>query len=156
MITRTLGELATELNGELVGDPTIMIRGVAGIREALPGDITFLANARYENYIEETNASAVICARGARETSVPLLHVDNPYLAFQKAVRVFRPDPYRPPFGVHPTAVIAPDATLGVDVSIGPWCVVERGPRSAIGPCSWRSYVGPLAAVGWRRSTRTS
>ena len=45
MITRTLSELAAELNGELRGDPATMIRGVAGIREALPGDITFIANA---------------------------------------------------------------------------------------------------------------
>src|SRR5580765_2375485 len=149
MITRTLGELAAELNGELVGDPSITIRGVAGIREALPGDITFLANARYENYLEETNASAVICARGARETAVALLHVDNPYLAFQKAVRVFRPDPYRPPIGVHPTAVVAPDATIGADVSIGPWSVIERG--ASIGDRAVLmagTYVGALAAVG--------
>ena len=43
-----------------------MIRGVAGIREALPGDITFLANARYERYLAETRAAAVICAREPR------------------------------------------------------------------------------------------
>ena len=149
MITRTLAELAAELNGEVVGDPNLVIRGVAGIREALPGDITFLANARYENYLEETHASAVICSRDPRVTGVALLQVDNPYLAFQKAVRVFRPDPYRPPAGVHPTAVVAPDATLGADASIGPWCVVERG--ASIGDRAVimaGGYVGALASVG--------
>ena len=59
MVTRTLRELAGLLGGETVGDPDTVIRGVAGIREAQPGDITFLANARYEPYLTETQASAV-------------------------------------------------------------------------------------------------
>jgi len=149
MITRTLAELASELNGEVVGDPTIVIRGVAGIREALPGDITFLANARYENYLEETRASAVICSREPRVAGVALLCVDNPYLAFQKAVRVFRPDPYRPAPGVHPTAVVAADAVIGADASVGPWSVVERG--AVVGERAVimaGGYVGALARIG--------
>ena len=66
MITRTLASLAAELNGDVVGDDSIVIRGVAGIREALPGDITFIANSRYDAYLEETRASAVICSREPR------------------------------------------------------------------------------------------
>ncbi len=127
MITRTLAELAQELGGTVVGDPATPIHGVAGIREAGPGEITFLANARYLSYLAETGAAAVICSREPRVCVVPLLQVDNPYLAFQKAVRVFRPDAYRPPPGIHPGAVVAPDATIGRDVAIGPNCVVERG-----------------------------
>src|SRR6266487_4304377 len=149
MIARTLGELAAELDGEMVGDASIVIRGVAGIREATPGDVTFLANARYENYLDETRASAVICSREPRVSPVPLVKVDNPYLAFQRAVRVFRPDPYRPAAGVHPTAVVAPDAVLGAGISIGPWCVVERG--ATIGDRTVLMagcYLGALASVG--------
>jgi UDP-3-O-[3-hydroxymyristoyl] glucosamine N-acyltransferase len=129
MITRTLAELASILGGELVGDPDVVIRGVAGIREALPGDITFLANARYESYLLETRASAIITGRDQRPATVPLLQVDNPYLAFQRIVRVFRPDTLRPAAGIHPTAVVAPDATIGADVSIGPHCVVSEGAK---------------------------
>jgi UDP-3-O-[3-hydroxymyristoyl] glucosamine N-acyltransferase len=129
MIVKTLAELATELGATLVGDGTITVRGVAGIREALPGDVTFLANARYEWHLAETRAAAVICDRQPRTCAVPLLQVDNPYLAFQQAVRVFRPDPYRPAPGVHPTAILAPDAVLGEGVSIGPHCVVESEAR---------------------------
>src|SRR6266498_5659365 len=105
MVTRTLAELAEILDGDVTGDPSVVIRGVAGIREAQPGDITFIANSRYESYLHETRASAVICARDAATAPVPLLRVDNPYLAFQRIVRVFRPEPYRPQPGVHPTAV---------------------------------------------------
>ena len=58
MIVRTLAELAAELDGDVVGDGSTLIHGVAGIREAMPGDITFLANTRYESYLTETRASA--------------------------------------------------------------------------------------------------
>ena len=127
MSTRTLAELARELGAELVGDGSVQIEGVAGIKEAQPGDITFIANSRYDSYLDETRASAVICLRGTRNAAVPLLLVENPYLAFQRVVRIFRPDAYRPEPGVHPTAVIAPGVTLGAEVSIGPWCVIEKG-----------------------------
>jgi len=129
MTTRTLAELARELGAELDGDGSIEIRGVAGIREAQSGDLTFIANARYENYLGETRASAVICARDTRAAELPLLRVDNPYLAFQRVVRIFRPDAYRPEPGIHPTAVIAPDAVLGEGVSVGPHCVIAAGAR---------------------------
>jgi len=122
---------------------------VAGIREALPGDVTFLANARYESHLAETRASAVICDRQPRECAIPLLQVDNPYLAFQQAVRVFRPDVFRPAPGVHPSAVIAPDATLGEGVSIGPFCVVESGARlGARAVVMAGGYIGTRAEVG--------
>ena len=150
MVTRTLGELSAELEGEVEGDGSIQIRGVAGIREALPGDITFLANSRYDTYLDETRASAVICARDSRaSSSVPLLRVDNPYLAFQKTVRIFRPDRDRPAPGIHPSAIVAESAVLGREVAIGPHCVVEAGAQIGdrvvlMAGC----YVGPRASIG--------
>ncbi len=149
MVTRTLAELAAELNGHLLGDGSMVIRDVAGIREALPGDITFIANSRYDAYLDETKASAVICARDTRQTAVPLILVDNPYLAFQQAVRIFRPDRDRPEPGVHPTAVVAEDASLGRDVSIGAWCVIESGARVGDRAVIMAfGYVGPRAELG--------
>ena len=149
MMVRTLDQLAVELEGEVRGDGSVEIRGVAGIREALPGDITFLANSRYDTYLDETRASAVICSRESRETALPLLCVDNPYLAFQKAVRIFRPDRDRPTPGIHPTAIVAPDVRLGRDVSVGPYCVVEAGARLGDRVVLMAStYVGPRAEIG--------
>ena len=149
MITRTLAELAQELEGEVVGDGSTVIGGVAGIREALPGDITFIANSRYDTYLDETRASAVICGRETRQARVPRIVVDNPYLAFQRVVRVFRPDQHRPAPGVHPSAVVAADVTLGEGASIGPNCVVEAGARLGdrvvlLAGC----YVGHGAGIG--------
>jgi UDP-3-O-[3-hydroxymyristoyl] glucosamine N-acyltransferase len=148
-VTRTLRELAAELGGDVVGNPETEIRGVAGIREAVPGDITFIANERYDAYLVETNASAVICSRTPREAVKPLLQVDNPYLAFQRVVGIFRPNTFRPAPGVHPTAVVDPTATLGPEVSIGPHGIVEAGARIGartvlMGGC----YVGHEAIIG--------
>ena len=149
MVTRTLAEIAAELGGTVVGDDSTVVRGVAGIREALPGDITFIANSRYDGYLVETRASAVICSREPRSSPVPLLQVDNPYLAFQRAVKIFRPELVRPEPGIHPTAVIGPDVTLGAGVSVGPHCVVERG--ACLGARSVLmagGYVGVMATIG--------
>jgi UDP-3-O-[3-hydroxymyristoyl] glucosamine N-acyltransferase len=149
MKTLTLAELAAELGGAVVGDGATLIRGVAGIREAQPGDITFLANSRYDGYIAETRAAAVICSREMRDAPLPLLQVDNPYLAFQRVVKLLRPDVYRPLAGVHPSAVVSPAAHLGEGASIGAHCVIEAGARvgarSVLMP---GCYVGVQAAVG--------
>ena len=149
MTKRTLGELASTLGGRVIGDPATVILGVAGIREATPGDITFLANSRYESYLLETRASAVICSREARAAVIPMLQVDNPYMAFQRIVQIFRPEPFRPDPGVHQSAVVAADAELGEGASIGPQCVVES--RARIGPrvvLMAGCYVGAKAVVG--------
>ena len=149
MITRTLAELAAEIGGEVLGDGSQVICGVAGIREAQPGEITFLANARYEAHMAETRASAVICARDTTTCAIPMLQVDNPYLAFQRAVRVFRPDLYRPEPGIHATAVVSPGAVIGREVAIGAHTVVESGAvlgnRVVIMP---GCYVGAKAMIG--------
>jgi UDP-3-O-[3-hydroxymyristoyl] glucosamine N-acyltransferase len=149
MITRTLAELAAEIGGVVTGDGSMVIRGVAGIREAQPGEITFLANARYESHMAETRASAVICVRGTESCAIPMLQVDNPYLAFQRAVRVFRPDLYRPEPGIHASAVLSPGVVLGREVSIGAHCVVEAGAvlgdRVVLMP---GCFVGTKAMVG--------
>jgi UDP-3-O-[3-hydroxymyristoyl] glucosamine N-acyltransferase len=149
MLSRTLSELAKELQAEVVGDGATVIAGVAGIREAMPGDITFIANARYDAYLDETRASAVICSRETRPGPVPMLLVDNPYLAFQSVVRIFRPNHDRPAPGVHPTAVVSAEAVVGKDVAIGPQTVIEAGARLGdravvMAGC----YIGPRAEIG--------
>ena len=149
MSTRTLAELALELGGTVVGDGSVMVRGVAGIREALPGDVTFLANSRYEGYLAETRASAVICDREPRQARVPLLQVDHPYLAFQKVVSLFRPELYQPLPGVHPTAVVSPAARVGEGASVGPHCTVEPGATIGAKTVLMAGcYVGVQASIG--------
>jgi UDP-3-O-[3-hydroxymyristoyl] glucosamine N-acyltransferase len=122
-----LRELAEKLGCELRGDGDVEVAGVAGIEQAGPGDVTFLANPRYASHLASTRASAVILSPG-REAPVPALVTGQPYLAFTRAVAVLRP-PARPEPGVHASAQVDPTAVLGADVHVGALAVVGRGVR---------------------------
>ncbi len=147
----TVAEIARELGCAVEGDGSIEVRGIAGLREAGPGDISFLANPRYANEAEVTRASAVIVPLDwSRPCAAPaLLRVREPDRAFARVAERFSPPPVRPAPGIHPTAVIAPDARLGSDVSIGPHCVVDAGvsigDRTILYPGCW---IGNGAEVG--------
>jgi len=123
-----LQDIAARLECRLEGDPEIDIRGVAGIDDAVPGDLTFFTNAKYAASLRTTRASAVILAETAEAASCAMLRSRHPYLAFARAVELFA-DPWRPPTGVHATAAIGQDVTLGPGVSVGPFAVIGDGTR---------------------------
>jgi UDP-3-O-[3-hydroxymyristoyl] glucosamine N-acyltransferase len=124
-----LRQLAARLGCELLGDGEVEIEGVAGIEQARPGDLTFLANPRYAAHLASTRASAVVLAPG-HESTLPRLVVTNPYLTFARAVAVLRPsDP--PAVGVDPGAHVDPTAVLGKGVHVGAFAVV--GKRARVG-----------------------
>src|SRR5688572_7294146 len=122
----TLDMVAQAVGGIVIGDGTTEITGVAGIREAREGELTFLAHPRYEPYLEQTRASAVIVADDHRALGKPLIQNPNPYLAFLNAVRFFRGDEERPAPGFPPSAVVAPEACVDATATVGPNAVVER------------------------------
>jgi len=125
----TLGELAELVGGEVDGDAGVEINGVAGIREARTGDITFLANPKYEAYVETTRASAVIAPPELR-TGKPLIRIGNPYLAYLKVLNLFAEDVLvRYPRDIHESAVIDRTAVLGRNVGVGPFCQIAAGVR---------------------------
>jgi UDP-3-O-[3-hydroxymyristoyl] glucosamine N-acyltransferase len=123
-----LRELAERLACELEGEGSLEISGVAALEEAGPGDLTFFANPRYAAELRRTRAAAVIA--GPRDAGAPcaVLRTPNPYLTFARAVALFA-DPWRPPPGVHPQAVVEPGAEIGRNVSVGPFAVVAEGAR---------------------------
>jgi UDP-3-O-[3-hydroxymyristoyl] glucosamine N-acyltransferase len=121
----SLRELAKLLDGQVVGDGDLEITGVAGIKEARCGDITFLANPRYETYIRSTKASAVIVDCNHRSVDKPLIENSNPYYAFLKAVKIFHGERNDVTKGIHSTCVLGKRVQLGADVSLGPYVVVR-------------------------------
>jgi UDP-3-O-[3-hydroxymyristoyl] glucosamine N-acyltransferase len=104
---------------------------VAGLDAAGPGDVTFLANPAYAGEVARTRAAAVILGPDGPPAPCAVLTAADPYLAFARAAQALAPSPIQPE-GVHPSAVIAPDAQLGAGVRIGPLAVV--GPRVRVGP----------------------
>jgi UDP-3-O-[3-hydroxymyristoyl] glucosamine N-acyltransferase len=122
----TLDDLARLVGGKVSGDGKTVIRAVNGIKEAGPGDITFLANSKYAPLLSSTKASAVILAEGS-SAPIPHLCVKNPDLCFAKVAEHLSGGAYRPPPGIHPTAVVSRSAVIGKNVSIGAGTVVEDG-----------------------------
>ncbi len=130
-MTKTLKEIAEILGAELQGDPRREISGLAPIEDAVEGELTFLANKKYQKYLSTTRASAVIAAP---HTEVPtdrlaVLRLEDPYLGFVMALRAFHPwKRYAAP-GIHDSSVVDPSAVLGEDVTIGANTVVGRNAR---------------------------
>ena len=137
-----LRDLADRLHCRLEGDGGIDIVRVAGLEHAGPGDLTFLANPRYAQAASVTRASAIILGEDAAPAPCAMLRAAHPYRAFAEALALFGRDE-RPPAGVHPTAVVAPDARIGGDVAIGPLVVV--GSKAIIGN---RVVLHPHVVIG--------
>lgn len=126
-MVKTLEEIAAFIGGEVIGDGHTPITGVAGIREAEKGDLTFIANPKYLAYLDKTNASAVITSPDIAAGSKPVIRVAHPSLAFVKAVSFILPSDIKRPQGVHPTAVLGKGARLGRGAAIGAYAVIEEG-----------------------------
>ncbi|MBZ5670908.1 MAG: UDP-3-O-(3-hydroxymyristoyl)glucosamine N-acyltransferase [Acidobacteriia bacterium] len=134
-----LGELAQRLECQFEGPADLEITGVAGMEEATASEITFLANPKYLPKLQTTRAAAIIAGKKVDTLGRPVLRSPDPYLTFARALEVFYP-PQRPPAGIHPTAVIAPDVKLGRNPSIGPYVVIEEG--AVLGDdCVLKSFV---------------
>ncbi|MGD9401405.1 MAG: UDP-3-O-(3-hydroxymyristoyl)glucosamine N-acyltransferase [bacterium] len=144
-----LKELAEIIGGDVAGDGSVMISGVGGIREARAGDVTFLADPRYEKFLKTTKASAVIAPRGTAHEGMPLILCENPYLCFIRAVKHFIPEENGRPAGVHPTAVIAEGARLGKGTAVGPHAVIEDGVAVGDGTAILAGvFVGRRSSIG--------
>jgi UDP-3-O-[3-hydroxymyristoyl] glucosamine N-acyltransferase len=147
----TLAELAALTGGTVVnGDPAFAVSGAAAVTDATPSEVTFFGNARYLPALKQSKAAAAFVPLDfVDDISAILIKVANPSLAFAQALEKFAPPPVTYPPGIHPTAVIAPDVTLGEGVSIQPYAVIERG--SAIGAGSVigaHVFIGQESAIG--------
>lgn len=121
-----LRELAERLGCRLEGDGNVEIVRVAGIQDAQPGDLTFLANPKYEATVAQTRASAVLLRDEAPSAPCAMLRTSDPYLAFARAVGFFAPA-WRPAAGTHALAAVAADARIGGNVSIGAFVSIGEG-----------------------------
>ena len=83
-MNKTVGEIAKAIKGKLKGDASIELRGVAGLKEARSGELSFLANPKYAALLSETKASAVIVADDVviNNTEAALIYVSNSSRAF--------------------------------------------------------------------------
>jgi UDP-3-O-[3-hydroxymyristoyl] glucosamine N-acyltransferase len=127
----TVGELIDRLGGTLVqGDPEWMVDGVNLSERANPFDIAF-ADAPAGMLAALGSKAGVVVLRPGIAGSYPrnkcIVEFENPRLWFSRAAKVLTPA--IPSAGVHPKAVVMPDAILGVGVTVEACAVVESGAR---------------------------
>jgi UDP-3-O-[3-hydroxymyristoyl] glucosamine N-acyltransferase len=146
----TLGEIAERIGAEVNGDADVVVTGAAGLAEAGPGEITFLANPRYATLVPTTRATAVIVPKDYRGNSgAILLHTAEPYLGFLRILQVFAEDLSARPREVHPTALVDERAEVAPDAAIGALCVIEAESRIEAGATLCPGvFVGAGAVVG--------
>lgn len=135
----TLAELAELFQAKIMGDGSIKIDSVADITKAKAGELSFIYDIQYRDWLLKTQAS-VVCISSEFEKEVMalqnenkavnfLLH-SNPRYLFAKICQVLYPivSTYT---GIHPTAIIHPTANIGTGVTIEPHCVI--GENTVIG-----------------------
>jgi len=119
-----LAEIAAQLEVRLRGDGEVEIKGLQGIADAQPGELTFVSNPKYAAAARTTRASAIIVAEDFPELAKPTLRTPDPYFTFARAVELFyQPPRYAP--GIHPSAVIDKSARIGRGAHIGAYVVIE-------------------------------
>ena len=121
-----LADIAKALNARLENaSPDTEITALAGIEHAIPGQLTFVSNPKYNAAAKSTKASAVIVAENFPAIHTGMMRSKNPYLAWAKAIELFYRPPNYPP-GIHPTAVVHPQAKLGKNAHLGPYVVIDE------------------------------
>lgn len=146
-----IGVIAEHIEGELVGDLTLEISGMANLAEARPGEITFFRDAKYARQLGRTRASAVIVPvdwAGVCPAQV-IIKVADPSAAFMRIGEFFAPPPIVRESGIHPSAIIGKDVKLGAGVHVGPYSVIEDG--TVIGDhcvIEAQVFIGPNVVLG--------
>lgn len=148
----TVQELAALIGGQFASeaDAGRKIHGVAAIADAGEGDVTFYGNVKYLAQLKASRATAALVPKDFAE-SIPAvaIQVESPSIAFAQLLQKFAPEPIRFTLGVHPTAVVGNQVTLGENVSVQPFSVIEDGAQiganTVIGA---HGYVGHGARIG--------
>lgn len=125
-MTRTLGELAIFLGGELHGPADLAIEGIAPIDQATEREITFIAQKRFTRLVDQSRAAGFIVSRENADLPRPLIIVPHPYLAYARVATLFAPPLRRWP-GVSDLAFLGQEVVLGQEVSIAPLAFIGAG-----------------------------
>ncbi|MFQ5778202.1 MAG: UDP-3-O-(3-hydroxymyristoyl)glucosamine N-acyltransferase [Terriglobia bacterium] len=125
---KTAAELAAYLGGDLVGDASAEVRGVASWEKAGPADVIYVESEKRLPQAQASAASVVLAGPGMTVGGKTLIRVPHPKWAFARAAAWLEPEP---PLvsGRHPGAVIHPTARLGENVAVGAGAVIEEDVR---------------------------
>lgn len=119
-----LSELAEMLHGEAIGSD-VNITGLSAVELSSSNDLTYAESSKYLKQALQTQCAAVMVGEQPDEpVTKPLLVVTEPKQAFISLLNIFSQRP-KHITGIHPTATISDNATLGQGVSVGANAVIE-------------------------------
>lgn len=153
LMQMTAAELAELVEGTLEGNPDEIISHPAKIEEAGPGSVSFLGNMRYENYLYETQAAAILVPldfEARRNYQPTLIRVKEVYTAVGIVLATFDYDPGENKQGeVSAQASVADSSKLHPSVHVGRFTVIEPGVEIGEGGVIMdQVYIGPDCKLG--------
>ena len=122
----TIAEIAERVRGEVVGDASAKLTGIASADNASEGDLTFADDPEFFAAAEKSAASAILVSGDYVSGSKPLIRVRNARIAIARLLPVFFP-PELPAAGNDPNAKIHDSAKVDPTAHIGPGCVIGEG-----------------------------
>src|SRR6266852_3281555 len=141
-MTKTAGELAAAIGAELKGDRDFEVRGVAAPERAGTHDLIYVEAAKHAGRAGASAAACEIAGEGVTVSGKTILRHAQPKVAFAKAAAMLVE---RAPIatGMHATAIVAPLARVGKNVSIGPYAVIGEDAHIGDG-----SQIGAHCVIG--------
>ena len=148
----SVDQIAMMLGGEVKGNGKGKIKMLAKIQDAKQGQIAFLSNPKYEQYIYTTQATAVIVKKdfiARKDISATLILVDDPYISFTRLLEEyhklvsFQKTGIEQPSFMHDTASIGQNGYRGAFSYIGSHS--RLGDHVKIYP---HAYVGDNVLIG--------
>jgi UDP-3-O-[3-hydroxymyristoyl] glucosamine N-acyltransferase len=125
-------DIASFLNGEIVGDGDVKVSDVSKIEEGKEGSLAFLANPKYEHYIYETKASIVLVNKSftpRKEISATIIKVDDAYAAFASLLELYNQARQSLKMGIEQPSFIDESAEVGEDVYVGAFSYVSKNAK---------------------------
>jgi UDP-3-O-[3-hydroxymyristoyl] glucosamine N-acyltransferase len=129
MKERTVAELAAHVGGRVTGDGNILIKRVARLDDAAPGEIAFIEDRKLLENASGSRASCLIVPEGEQFEARCVIEVARPKLAFALIAELLHPIKQYDA-AIHPTAIIAASATVDRSAYVGAY--VHVGERTSI------------------------
>jgi UDP-3-O-[3-hydroxymyristoyl] glucosamine N-acyltransferase len=148
-VPMTARTVADWVGGVVEGDESIRLDGLAAMETAGPTQLTFATDSKRASRLAGSRAAAAIVGPGVRPEGMTLIRVIDVQAAIRALLERLSEPEDLPPVGTHPSAVIAPEASIGQGCAVGPHVVVEAGASVADGCVLCAGvYVGPDVRVG--------
>lgn len=143
--------IASMIGGKVEGDENIEITGFAKIEEAEPGEISFIANPKYEHFISETKASVLLVGNDISKpegSEITLVHVEDPYMAVAKLLAAFQAQRPRP-VGIEQPSFVAEGVEIPEGAYIGAFSYIGKGVKLGKNVKIYpQAYVGDDVSIG--------